>query len=117
MNDGLMPNASGQASQGMSIAPAASRSLASAANNTARQIGAALGIAVMGTLAGNPSSAAFTPGLHHAALAATAAWAAAAVLATRAPPAAAGPQRQVGQRRWSQPRTVVGSEGHNVASS
>jgi DHA2 family methylenomycin A resistance protein-like MFS transporter len=65
----------------MASAPGDLGSTASATNNTARQIGSALGIAVLGTLAGDPSGSGFVDGLHRAGLVAAVCWAIAAVAA------------------------------------
>lgn len=52
--------------------PARRSGLASAVNNTARQTGGAIGIAVTGAVAGQPGTARFLPGLHASALGAAA---------------------------------------------
>jgi DHA2 family methylenomycin A resistance protein-like MFS transporter len=82
---GLTLNTAPMVGAVMATAPAAHRSLASASNNTARQIGSALGVAVLGTVAGDPASSGFVSGLHSAGLVAAAGWALAALLATMAP--------------------------------
>jgi DHA2 family methylenomycin A resistance protein-like MFS transporter len=53
--------------------------LAAAVNNTSRQAGGAIGIAVMGAIAGSPGSSGFLGGMHAAALAAAALYCVAAV--------------------------------------
>jgi DHA2 family methylenomycin A resistance protein-like MFS transporter len=58
--------------------PKARAGLASAINNTARQAGGAIGIAVAGAVAGTPHSAGFVGGLHAVALVAAALYAVAA---------------------------------------
>jgi DHA2 family methylenomycin A resistance protein-like MFS transporter len=90
---GLTLNTAPMVGAVMATAPSAHRSLASASNNTARQIGSALGVAVLGTIAGDPASAGFVSGFHRAGLVAAAGWALAALIATLAParePEAAG---------------------------
>jgi DHA2 family methylenomycin A resistance protein-like MFS transporter len=82
---GLTLNTAPMVGAVMATAPPAHRSLASASNNTARQIGSALGVAVLGTIAGDPGSSGFVSGLHRAGLVAAAGWALAALLATLAP--------------------------------
>ncbi|MGN6131949.1 MAG: MFS transporter, partial [Nocardioidaceae bacterium] len=59
--------------------------LASGVNNTARQVGPPLGVAVLGGLAGRPDAPGFVSGLHLAALVAAGLFLAAAALGTRLP--------------------------------
>lgn len=80
LNTGPMVNAV------MRSAPPEQASLAAATNNTARQIGSAFGVAVLGSIAGLVGSTGFTRGFHHAALLAAALWAIAALAATRVTP-------------------------------
>jgi DHA2 family methylenomycin A resistance protein-like MFS transporter len=68
--------------------PAERAGLASAINNTARQVGGAIGIAALGAVAGPASGAQFIAGLHAAALIAAALLVAAAVAALTLLPAA-----------------------------
>jgi DHA2 family methylenomycin A resistance protein-like MFS transporter len=69
----------------MSAVPAAQAGLASAANNTARQAGGAIGVAALGAMAGSPSSVHhFLNGMHIAALVAAALFGAMAVLVVAA---------------------------------
>jgi MFS transporter, DHA2 family, methylenomycin A resistance protein len=63
--------------------------LASAVNNTARQVGNAIGIAAAGTLAGDPRGAGFVGGLHDVALAAAGLYVVVAALAAVGAPARA----------------------------
>ncbi|GAA4833201.1 MFS transporter [Saccharopolyspora rosea] len=81
--------------------PAERAGLASGVNNTARQTGTALGVAVFGALAGNPAARdAFTTGLHHAALLGAALWLIAVVLSTLVhPPTATPAQRHPTRQR------------------
>ncbi|WP_263253942.1 MFS transporter [Saccharopolyspora rosea] len=81
--------------------PAERAGLASGVNNTARQTGTALGVAVFGALAGNPAARdAFTTGLHHAALLGAALWLIAVVLSTLVhPPTATSAQRHPTRQR------------------
>jgi MFS transporter, DHA2 family, methylenomycin A resistance protein len=53
--------------------------LASAVNNTARQAGGAIGIAICGAIAGNPDGSHFMSGLHTVAVGVAVLWLAAAV--------------------------------------
>jgi DHA2 family methylenomycin A resistance protein-like MFS transporter len=100
---GLTLNTAPMVGAAMAIAPPAARSVASAANNAGRQVGAALGVAVLGSLAGNPAAPTFAPGLRHAGLVAAAAWVLAAVLATRAPAAPMAARAQVRRRTRREP--------------
>jgi DHA2 family methylenomycin A resistance protein-like MFS transporter len=59
------------------------RALAGAMNNAARQVGAAIGVAALGSIAGDPSHSAFFGGLHRAAILGAAAWLVAAAIAAR----------------------------------
>lgn len=59
--------------------------LAAGVNNTARQVGPPLGVAVLGGIAGRPDSPHFVPGLHVAALVAAALFLGAAWLGSRLP--------------------------------
>ena len=61
--------------------PAARAGLASAVNNTARQAGGAIGIAVCGSIAGSPGGSGFLPGLRAVGLGVAALWGV-AILAT-----------------------------------
>lgn len=56
----------------MAAAPASRAGLASAVNNTARQAGGAIGIALAGTIAGSPTSPGFVHGFHTVAVGAAA---------------------------------------------
>ena len=61
--------------------PVARSGLASGVNNTARQAGTALGVAVFGAVAGTPADAgAFVAGLHGLAIVGAAVWVTAAVI-------------------------------------
>ncbi|GAA3539633.1 MFS transporter [Nonomuraea rosea] len=65
----------------MGAAPPGREGLTSALNNTARQAGGAIGVAVLGAIAGDPARpASFMTGLHRAALVAAAAYLGAALL-------------------------------------
>jgi DHA2 family methylenomycin A resistance protein-like MFS transporter len=65
----------------MGAAPPGREGLTSALNNTARQAGGAIGVAVLGAIAGDPARpASFMTGLHRAALVAAAAYLCAALL-------------------------------------
>lgn len=55
--------------------------LAGAVNNTARQVGAAIGVAALGSIAGDPERASFVAGFHHAVAVGAVAWIAAALIA------------------------------------
>ncbi|HTJ71795.1 MAG TPA: MFS transporter [Actinospica sp.] len=68
--------------------PAERSGLASAVNNTARQTGGAIGIALTGALAGQPDAPRFLPGLHASALGAAALYTLTAALALLAPASA-----------------------------
>src|ERR1700740_987483 len=80
----------------MAAAPDRRGSLASASNNTARQIGAAFGVAALGAAAGDPGSSGFVTGFHRAAIIAAIAWFAAALIAA----ATAGRRSPGSLRRW-----------------
>lgn len=75
--------------------PVSQAGLAAGVNNTARQVGPPLGVAVLGGIAGRPDSAEFVPGLHVAAIVAAALFLAAAWLGSRI---VTGPVS--GGRRW-----------------
>src|SRR3954471_24196712 len=66
-------------SAAIAAVPSERAGLASAVNNTARQAGGAIGIAVSGAIAGPPGRAAFVPGFHGVALGSAALYVAAAV--------------------------------------
>lgn len=66
--------------------PASQAGLASGVNNTARQVGPPLGVAVLGGIAGSPDGAHFVSGLHVAAVVAAALFLLAALLASGLPP-------------------------------
>lgn len=83
---GLTLNTAPMVSAVMASAPQAEASTASAANNTARQIGSAFGVAVLGAVAGDPGAHRFPHALHVAGLVAAAGWAVAAVVAIRVTP-------------------------------
>jgi DHA2 family methylenomycin A resistance protein-like MFS transporter len=63
------------------------RALAGGANNAARQVGAAIGVAVLGGIAGDPLGRSFLPRLHVAAAVGAAGWLLAAVVAASRMPA------------------------------
>lgn len=79
---GLALNTAPMVAAVMRSAPEARGAFASAVNNTARQVGAALGVAVLGGIAGDPGGASFVEGLHVAAVVTAIAWLAAAVVAS-----------------------------------
>jgi DHA2 family methylenomycin A resistance protein-like MFS transporter len=78
---GLALNTAPMVAAVMGAVPAEEHALAGAVNNTARQVGAAIGVAALGTIAGDPEHASFVTGLHHAAVFGTIAWLAAALIA------------------------------------
>ncbi|NUP47975.1 MAG: MFS transporter, partial [Catenulispora sp.] len=65
--------------------PARRSGLASAVNNTARQAGGAIGIAVAGAVAGQPGDSGFLRGLHAVALGAAVLYVITAVVLLRPP--------------------------------
>ena len=65
--------------------PASQAGLAAGVNNTARQVGPPLGVAVLGGIAGRPDGVHFIPGLHLAAVVAAVLFLAAALLGSRLP--------------------------------
>ncbi|MET8770137.1 MFS transporter, partial [Streptomyces sp. NPDC004658] len=79
----------------LAAVPTERSGLASAVNNTARQTGGAIGIAVAGAIAGTPSDEPrFLRGLHTVALGSAALYAATAVLALVLLPGAVSPRRR-----------------------
>lgn len=78
---GLALNTAPMVGAVMAAAPEDRSSLASASNNTARQVGSALGVAVLGGVAGDPAAPGFVNGFHRAGLVAAACWAVAALVA------------------------------------
>jgi MFS transporter, DHA2 family, methylenomycin A resistance protein len=70
----------------MGAVPADRAGLAAAVNNTARQAGGAIGIAISGAVAGSPARAGFVHGFHTVALGAAGLYVAAAALASVAVP-------------------------------
>jgi DHA2 family methylenomycin A resistance protein-like MFS transporter len=78
---GLALNTAPMVAAVMASVQADERGLAGAVNNTARQVGAAIGVAALGAVAGDPVSHGFVAGLHRGAIVAALLWLGAAVLA------------------------------------
>lgn len=81
LGTGLALNTAPMVGAVMAATPSHQASLASASNNTARQIGAAAGVAVLGALAGSAAAPGYSSGLHRASLAAALVWVTAALVA------------------------------------
>lgn len=81
-------------SAAISTVPAERAGLASAINNTARQAGGAIGIAVAGAIAGQPDTPAFLTGFHLTAIGAACLYVVVAVVALALVPGAVWPHKQ-----------------------
>ncbi len=91
---GLALNTAPMVAAVMRALPEERGAFASAVNNTARQVGAALGVAALGGIAGDPGAPSFVRGVHVAAGVTALAWVgAAAVAAVSVDPRRAAPAR------------------------
>jgi DHA2 family methylenomycin A resistance protein-like MFS transporter len=80
---GLALNTAPMVAAVMRALPASEGAFASGANNTARQVGAAIGVALLGAVAGDPGGSGFVSGVRVAAIVTAVVWVGAAIVASR----------------------------------